>query len=72
MNVFRCEGCGREGFERRAVCPECFREVFSETDAGEPEALVSSLLLVTPQGFGESYEIVIGALGRTRAFYSRK
>ncbi len=72
MNVFRCTGCGAELFERRASCPSCFGESFEEVDAGEPEAIVSSRLTVTPEGFADSYDLFIGKLGKARAIYRKE
>ncbi len=58
-------------FERRAVCPECRGESFSESEAGEPQTIVSSLLTVTPEGFEDSYDLAVGKLGRTLAIYRK-
>ncbi len=71
MNVYRCETCGNEIFERRAVCPGCLDERFVEVESGEPEPFVSSMLTVTPAGFEDSYELIIGTLGKTKAIYRR-
>lgn len=71
MNVYRCERCGNEMFERRAVCPGCQGERFVEVESGEPKAFVSSTLTVTPAGFEDSYELIIGTLGKTKAIYRR-
>ncbi len=71
MKVFRCETCANEMFERRAVCPGCLGEKFTETEAGEPEPLVSSKLTVTPAGFEDSYELIIARLGKTKAIYRK-
>lgn len=71
MKVVRCETCGNEAFEVRAVCQKCFGERFAEVEAGEPKPVVSVLLTVTPEGFEDSYEVVVGTLGRTRAIYRK-
>ena len=32
MKIIRCETCGNEAFERRAVCRQCFGERFEEVE----------------------------------------
>ncbi len=71
MIVYRCDKCGNEMFERRAVCHACLGELFVEVDAGEPEPFVSSRLTVTPAGFEDSYELTIAKLGKTKAIYRK-
>ena len=71
MNIFRCESCGSEMFERRAICPACLGERFVEADAGEPVPIVSSKLNVTPAGFEDSYELVFARLGKTNAIFRK-
>lgn len=71
MKIYRCASCGDEMFERRAVCRRCRGESFVEEEAGEPQVLVSAMLTVTPAGFEDAYEIVVGSLGRTRAIYRK-
>ncbi len=71
MKIIRCETCGNEAFERRAVCRQCFGERFEEVEAGEPQPVVAAKLTVTPEGFEDSYELIVGTLGRTKAIYRK-
>lgn len=66
MMLYRCESCNRKMFEKRAVCPECHGESFSEVEAGTPEPIVTSLLAVTPEGFEDSYLLVLARTGGTK------
>lgn len=71
MKLWRCEDCGREMFELRAVCPSCKGERFSEKESEGIEDIVSSRLSVTPSGFEDSYDIVIGRTGGVTVIYRK-
>lgn len=71
MKLWKCETCGREAFELRGVCPSCKGESFSEKEAGAAEDMVSSRLSVTPSGFEDSYDLVIGRVDGVKVIYRK-
>lgn len=58
-------------FELRGVCPSCRGERFSEKDSEGMEEIVSSRLSVTPSGFEDSYDLVIGRTGGVHVIYRK-
>lgn len=69
MIMYRCSSCGRESFGKRAICPACRGEQFTENEPGKPSVLFSSELTVTPAGFEDSYILVIGQVNGVNMLY---
>lgn len=69
MIMYRCSSCGRESFGKRAVCPVCRGEEFTEAEPGKPSMMVSSRLTVTPEGFDDSYTLVLGQVNGVKLLY---
>ena len=69
MIIYRCRSCGREGFEKRAICPSCRGEEFYETDSQTVIALVVSELTVTPSGFEDRYKLALGTADGAKVLY---
>lgn len=63
MKLYECGKCARRYFEKRAVCPNCFTEEIRNVEVSGVEELVTSELKVTPIGFEESYDLVLGKCG---------
>lgn len=71
MKLWKCGSCGKEMFELRGVCPSCHGESFSEVESVGVEEIVSSRLSVTPSGFEDSYDLVMGTVGGVKVIYRK-
>ena len=71
MMLYECRSCGRKGFEKRAVCPSCWGEAFSETNSRTVITMVSSELAVTPSGFADNYELALGQADGAKVLFRK-
>ncbi len=60
MILQECLGCGRKNFNRRSVCPNCFGKEFRTKECTNATAIVSTRMTVTPDGFEDQYDLVLG------------
>lgn len=68
MKVSRCTACGRLGFPRHRVCPNCRGEDFEQVELGEGTLLTYTVLHVPPPGVEGPVRLGIAAFeGGVRA-----